>query len=588
MTLPPMSSTKPSLSPPPKATPARERERRRRLLALGLIAALPALVAGLVIGARHEDSASGAVRSFLAAWERQDYGAMYAQLGPAARRRTSPRRLVRTYREAAETLTLESVQTGRPGKIVDGRVQVPVALRTRIFGTVRGLLTLSVEQPSDGEPGVDWRANQVVPGLRPRERLARQTRMPTRAAIEARDGTVLAEGDGRVGEADPLASQVVGTIGVAPPERAEALKAQGVPTGAAVGLTGLEREFDDQLRGTPGGTLYAGERVIADTSPQRGSTAHTTIDPKVQKAAVEALAGRFGGIAVVRPRTGEVLALAGIAYSAPQPPGSTFKIVTLAGALQSGVVKRSAHFPVSTSATLEGVELQNANGESCGGSLEASFAESCNSVFAPIGARLGASRLVEAAQRFGFNEQPSLLGAARSTIPAAREIGDDLAVGSSAIGQGKVLTTPLLMATIAAAIGERGMRPIPTLSSEARARRVRATTAPVARTIRRYMRAVVRSGTGAGAAIPGVAVAGKTGTAELRTTVKEEPAPPQPGDEPQPPPEEDKSDTDAWFTAFAPAGRPRVAVAVLLVGQGAGGETAAPAARQVLEAALKR
>jgi cell division protein FtsI/penicillin-binding protein 2 len=382
-------------------------------------------------------------------------------------------------------------------------------------------------------------------------------------------------------------SQVVGSIGVAPAARAAALEAQGVPAGAAVGLTGLEREFDDQLRGTPGGVLYAGKRVLASSSPQRGSTAKTTIDPKVQKAAVDALAGRFGGIAVVRPRDGEVLALAGIASSAPQPPGSTFKIVTLAGALQSGVVKRGTSFPVRTFATLEGVELENANGESCGGSLEASFAESCNSVFAPLGAKLGANRLVATAQRFGFNEAPSLVGAAKSTIPGAREIGDDLAVGSSAIGQGKVLATPLLMATIASAIGEHGMRPLPALSKETAGRRVRATTPAVARTIGRYMRSVVRSGTGAAAAIPGVAVAGKTGTAELRTTVKADPQPLQPGQDPPPPPANDTSDTDAWFTAFAPAGRPRVAVAVLLVGQGAGGATAAPAARQVLQAALK-
>src|SRR4051812_33558287 len=583
-----MSSPSPSLSPSPKAAATRGRERRRRVLALGLLAALPALVAGLVIGARHEDSARGAVERFLAAWEKRDYGAMYAQLGPAARRRTSPKRLVRTYRQAAETMTLQGVTTGRPGKITDGHVDVPVTLGTRIFGDVHGTLRLAVEQPSDGEAGVDWRANNVMPGLRSGEHLARQTRMPPRAAIEARDGTVLAQGDARVGEADPSAGQVVGTIGPAPPERAAGLEAQGVPVGAAVGVSGLEREFDDQLRGTPGGTLFAGRRVLATSFAQRGSTAHTTIDVRVQKAAVEALAGRFGGIAVVRPRSGEVLALAGIAYSAPQPPGSTFKIVTLAGALQSGVVKRSAHFPVSTSATLEGVELENANGESCGGSLEASFAESCNSVFAPLGARLGAARLVGAAERFGFNEEPSLAGAARSTIPAAREIGDDLAVGSSAIGQGKVLATPLLMATIAAAIGERGLRPLPALAKERAGRRVRATTPAVARTIGRYMRSVVRSGTGGGAAIPGVVVAGKTGTAELRTTIKDKPQPLQPGETPQPPPEDDKSDTDAWFAAFAPAGRPRVAVAVLLVGQGAGGATAAPAAKQVLQAALKR
>ena len=92
-----MSSTKPSPVPPPKAARARRPERRRRLIALALLAALPALIVGLVVGARHEDSAGGAVEQFLAAWEKHDYGAMYAQLGPAAKRRTSPKRLLRTY-----------------------------------------------------------------------------------------------------------------------------------------------------------------------------------------------------------------------------------------------------------------------------------------------------------------------------------------------------------------------------------------------------------------------------------------------------------------------------------------------------------
>ena len=100
------------------------------------------------------------------------------------------------------------------------------------------------------------------------------------------------------------------------------------------------------------------------------------------------------------------------------------------------------------------------------------------------------------------------------------------------------------------------------------------------------MRTVVKSGTGIGAQVPGVVVAGKTGTAELRSTVNADPAPLAPGAEPTPQPEEDKTDTDAWFVAFAPYRHPRVAVAVLLVGQGAGGETAAPAAKTVIEAAL--
>jgi cell division protein FtsI/penicillin-binding protein 2 len=204
-----------------------------------------------------------------------------------------------------------------------------------------------------------------------------------------------------------------------------------------------------------------------------------------------------------------------------------------------------------------------------------------------MGAELGAQRLVETAERFGFNQDPGPEGAARSTIPAAEEIGDDLAVGSSAIGQGKVLATPLEMATMAATIGLRGRRVVPTLSRGGQGAQTRAVSERTAAVIARYMRAVVKSGTGVGAKVPGVSVAGKTGTAELRSTVNQDPAPLEPGAV-APPLEEDKTDTDAWFVAFAPSQRPKVAVAVLLVGQGAGGETAAPAAKTVIEAALQR
>ena len=257
----------------------------------------------------------------------------------------------------------------------------------------------------------------------------------------------------------------------------------------------------------------------------------------------------------MRPSNGEVLALAGIAQSAPQPPGQHVQDRD-AGRRARGqggqaLARRSRSRPA---ATIEGVEIQNANGESCGGSLRTSFAHSCNSVFAPLGAELGAERLVETAERFGFNEDPALAGAARSTIPAAAEIGDDLAVGSSAIGQGKVLTTPLQLALVAATIGADGMRPHPTLLKGADPQRVRATPKSVARTIKSYMRTVVTDGTGGAAAVPGVKVAGKTGTAELRTTVREEP-PPEVTDPEQPPPEEDPTDTDAWFVAFAPLQR---------------------------------
>jgi cell division protein FtsI/penicillin-binding protein 2 len=556
----------------------------RRLAPLAIAAAL-AFVAGLVVGALYVPPAGRAAARFAKAWERGDYAAMYALLSDDSRNRTSPQRFAQAYRDAARTLTLVRLDTGKV-RARGNRADVPVTLTTRIFGTLAGTLTLPTGARAAGGRGVDWSGALVFPGLRPGERLSRTTRMPPRAAILARDGTVIAHGPNRTSALGPVAAQIAGVLGPAPPERAAELAERGVPPDARVGLTGLERQFDDRLAGRPGGTLRGGARVLATSQPVRGANVRTTISPAVQRAAVEALAGRYGGIAAIRPRDGQVLALAGIAYSAPQPPGSTFKIVTLAGLLSHHVVSRRAVFPVQTQALLSGVPLQNANGEACGGTLEQSFAESCNSVFAPLGARLGARRLVAAAEAFGFNEPPALLGQARSTIPPAGEIGDDLAVGSSAIGQGKVQATPLQMALVAAAIGMRGRRARPTLDLGARPVVTRATSRAVARTIATYMRAVVTGGTGIAAAVPGVAVAGKTGTAELRNTVRPSPsATPGPA---TPPPTNDPRDTDAWFVAFAPLKHPRIAVAVLLVGAGAGGATAAPAARPVIQAALKR
>jgi cell division protein FtsI/penicillin-binding protein 2 len=280
-------------------------------------------------------------------------------------------------------------------------------------------------------------------------------------------------------------------------------------------------------------------------------------------------------------------------------------MITATGALEAGITSPSKSYPVATKAVLAGVDLENANGEYCGGTLVVSFARSCNSVFAPLGVQLGARRLVSAAERYGFNAPPDIPGAAESTIPAAGEIGDDLALGASAIGQGRVQATALQMATVAATIGLRGRRPRFTLdysTARSAAATQRATSARVARTMERLMLAVVRGGTGVNAAVPGVQVAGKTGTAELRTTKRCDPSQPDqtattttattPNDAQDcvpPGQKDDPTDTDAWFAAYAPAGRgrPRIAVAVLLVASGAGGDTAAPAARGVLVAGLK-
>jgi cell division protein FtsI/penicillin-binding protein 2 len=414
--------------------------------------------------------------------------------------------------------------------------------------------------------------------------LTRRTTVPRRAKILSREGRTIVSGPAteRVVVPTSPAASIAGSLAV-PTDLASrtATYARGFPSGTPIGTSGLERALELQVAGRPGGELLAGGRRLAASRPVAARAVRSSIDLQVQTAALTALAGRFGGIAALDPGTGRVRALAGIAFSAPQPPGSTFKIITATAALEERLVKPSTPFPVETKAVIDGVDLQNANGESCGGSFAETFAESCNSVFAPLGVKLGAARLVAAAERFGFNETPSLPGAAMSTLPPAAAIDSPLAVGSTAIGQGKVLATPLEMAVVADTIASGGVRHHPTLLEHGPPRGgVRVTTRRVARIVEKLMIGVVRFGTGTAASLAPVSVAGKTGTAELQTTVGQ-PPPGEVGAAPE-------TDTDAWFAAYAPTRRPRLAVGVLFVKAGAGGTTAAPAARIVLAAGLNR
>jgi penicillin-binding protein A len=524
--------------------PARRRRRHRhgggggfswgRVLAWLIVLAVLAAVAGGVYLWRSqqqaEDARHDAAERFAAAWERGDEAAMWRQLSPRARRATPEGRFATAYRNADREAGVRKVEVGRLGVENDGRIAMPVTVRTDIFGPLRGTLSVPVSGKGD-EAGVDWSFALRLPGLRADEAVMR------RAGAAPRQGTLLA--------------------------------ANGSPLEGGTAIAqGLQRQFADRLEGHPSARLLFGERVIARTRARRGRSVRTTLNPALSQAAADALGGKLGGVAVIRPRDGAVIALAGLAVSAPQPPGSTFKIITTAAALQHKVATPSSSYPVRTAATLSGVQLRNASGEACGGTLQEAFAESCNSVFAPLGAKVGARRLVAAARAFGFNEQPRIPEAKPNTISPAAQLKDDLAVGAAAIGQDKDLATPLGMASVGATIATGGRRARPRITTVDKIVRRRAVPARVAHQVRSMMIDVVRSGTGTAAALPGVTVAGKTGTAELR------------------PNSSDPKDADAWFVAFAPAENPRVAVAVMLVGAGFGGKAAAPIARQTLAAAL--
>jgi transpeptidase family protein/penicillin-binding protein len=570
-----------------------EVERRRRLATriLPLIAAV-AFVVGMIAGASGSSPAREAAGRFADAWARHDFAAMYRELSPAAQQRIAVAEFAAAYREAEATSTLRSLDPGSPGGSAskDGEtvVPVPVAARTVAFGD----LEADLEVPY-AEGGIDWDGSLVFPGLRHGEQLEGDVELAPRAPILAADGTPLAEGPAEA-RAHPIGSaaiDVTGEVGEAGEEDTEALARQGFPPDTPVGVTGLEQAFNPRLAGKPGGKLLAvseadgSSRVLAQSEPRPGAPVKTTIDVGLQEAAVAALAGRLGGIAVLDARNGDVRALAGQAFSAPQPPGSTFKMITTIAALEKGVLSMDDEFEQSEGAEVGGRFIENANGEICGGTLREAFAESCNADFAPLGPKIGNDDLVGTAERLGFNSPPALYAPrivarvepAESTIPT--EIGEDVDLGVSAIGQGEVLATPLEMASVAQAIGNDGVRQPTSIVANRKLRPSgepkRVISKKTAAELTELMIGVVTSGTGYAGAIPEAQVAGKTGTAELG---------PRPGEEEAEHPQQRK---DAWFAAFAPADHAKLAIGVLLVeAEAAGGEVAAPAASEVLSAGL--
>ena len=542
-----------------------------------LALAVASFAAGAIVGNAAGRAEGQLVSDYVHAWAHGEYGQMYTLLDRRSRLRMTEPAFAAAYERDARTATLTSLTPVHVGGLRGNLIDVSMLARTRLFGTLRESLIVPLLDSTSG-PTVRFAGTLLFPGLRPGERLTRIAELPPRATLLARDGTPLAQGPGRSSPIPGVASAIAGVLGPIPADEATTYAAEGYPPDAKVGLDGLERIFERQLAGTPGGTLLAGKRILAQTAPLAGHTVTTTIDPSVEAAAIQALGNQYGGIAAMDPRTGQVLALVGLAFSALQPPGSTMKIITATGALEAGIVKIGDTFPIATSTTIDGYTLHNANGEACGGTLLNAFAVSCNSVFAPLGAKLGAQRLVDVAQRFGFNQQPSIPGASESQIPSADKIGDSLAVGSSAIGQGMVQASALEMTDVAATIAMGGMRPLPTLLSGQAPQFVHVTSTQVASLVQRMMVAVVQFGTGTSAAIPGVEVAGKTGTAELANPTSNQSSSNSTASS--------AKNTDAWFVGYAPVGAPRVVVGALFPNQGFGGAIAAPAAQTVLVAGL--
>ena len=513
----------------------------RALLVLVVVAAV--VVGGVLLWRSLTGPDSGrraAAERYTTAWVGRQWAAMWQTLTPSARARYPEARFAAAYRSAYRAVGVRALRIVKVGTERDGGIPVAVRVGTLDFGSLAGTIVLPVSGTGSGA-GVDWDPSVRLPGLRRGEVVRRLSGpLPQRASILAADGSVL--------DATALGAGIAGTAGPKP--------------------TGLERIYDRRLAGHPSEQLLFGKRVIASIPEAAGQPLTTTIKPGLIAQAATALGSQLGGVAVMRPSDGAVEALAGLAVSAPQPPGSTFKIITVSTALQDRVATPSTTYPIATAATLAGVQLRNAGGEACGGTLTEAFIVSCNSVFAPLGAKIGARRLVASARAFGFDEQPMIPAAKPSTISPPSQLRDDLAVGAAAIGQDRDLATPLEMVSAGATIALDGRRIRPRITTIDPIVSRQVVSPQVAHEVRSMMIGVVRSGTGTAAAIPGVEVAGKTGTAELI------------------PNSSNPKDSDAWFVAFAPALNPKVAVAVMLVGAGFGGTTAAPIARQVLQAAL--
>jgi penicillin-binding protein 2 len=401
--------------------------------------------------------------------------------------------------------------------------------------------------------------------------------------------------------------------------------------GDLVGQSGLERLHDDVLRGRDGAEQIEIDaygrpvRVLERQEPMAGALVRTTLDRRIQQAAEEALGDRTGAIVVLDPRNGDVLALVSHPafpverFSGPldretwlalvedptrpllnravqglYPPGSLFKVVVAAAALQAGVITPFDRLPCPRTWTFGNRAYHNWEDRDRGAlTLKEAIEVSCNTFFYQLGLKVGPERILQMAGEFGLGRltESGLPGERSGLVPTPdwkrRVLHDRWHPGdtvSLSIGQGLLTVTPLQMARMMAVVANGGTvwrpRLVERIESpdgvllrrEAETVQGHVELAPVVyEFLRQALVGVVEEGSGKAARVPGVTIAGKTGTAQTREFRDET--------------DRKRRDHDhAWFAGFAPAEDPRVAVLVFVEKGGFGGQVAAPIAREVFKA----
>jgi peptidoglycan glycosyltransferase len=388
----------------------------------------------------------------------------------------------------------------------------------------------------------------------------------------------------------------------------------GHPVGysyTSIGRSGLEKRYNDRLVGRRTELVSVFDSLLSKTPG--GDDLQTTLDSHAQEVALKALRGSpsgKGAVVALDVKTGAVRVMASSTPYDPNtvddpsvfrrlnrddentplvnratqglyPPGSTFKPVTATAALDTGRYQPDSRVSGKNNKPISGVPLQNFGGEDFGDiTLTEALTKSVNTVWAEVGEKLGKPTMKRYMERFGFTQQPPVdLPADELLTSGPRRRNKPLSpssrfvdVGRMAIGQSILLVTPLQMATVAQTIGNGGVRMQPyivekaidpdgrtTIDTEPK-EEAKVMSAETAAKLTDMMKNVVREGTGTAAALEGVEVAGKTGTAELNNNGL----------------------NDLWFIGFA--GKTAIAVLVEHVQGGQGGTVAAPIAKQVLEA----